>query len=717
MKNYRTTAILIGCLINIYCINASISNFDNKYKKVLEKYSIYTDSVINDYYSSGLIGNGLLGASVYKQQGDTLCWELGRTDVCDHRKENYSILYTDCRLPIGKFLVPMAKGSSSMLTDLYKCEVSGRIKNIDGTVSWRTLTPAEHNVFIIELEGENIPEIIFKPEQSISPRYTYKDQAYRNNDFLVGYTANPDPIVYTKNEFSICKQPLLAGGEYTTVWTISNRKNKKVLIASIACSQVHTDTEKEAINNIKTVQKETLKKVEKRHLKWWHTFYSKSYVSVPEDRYNAFFWSQLYKLGSATRSNRYPIDLMGPWFHNETPWPAIWWNLNIQLTYSPMFTINHSELSIPLLKMLDDNVENLKRNVPALCPYPAIAIGRSSTYNCKRTVEKEHGLLLWTLFYYWKYCSYTMDDTRLKEKLFPLLKLSINYYRYLLFKGEDKYLHLPSSHSPEYADTEDCNFELSLLRWGCETLIKTDKRFTINDPLLPEWENILNNLVPYPADQDGFLIGKNTKLKSGHRHYSHLLMLYPLQNFPLTTAENIEIAKKSINYWLGFKNAYYCGYTYTGASSMSTLMGEGNRAYNYLNIFFDKYMTPNTLYKEAGPVFETPMSALASFTEMLLSSNNETIRIMPAIPDTWKNIKFDNLLAEGGFEVSAQRSNGLTENISLKSLYGGKCKVYCDIPDKERKIETSKTVTIQTGENNSLILSIPKGETVTIIRK
>ena len=141
MKNYRTTAILIGCLINI----------DNKYKKVLEKYSIYTDSVINDYYSSGLIGNGLLGASVYKQQGDTLCWELGRTDVCDHRKENYSILYTDCRLPIGKFLVPMAKGSSSMLTDLYKCEVSGRIKNIDGTVSWRTLTPAEHNVFIIEL--------------------------------------------------------------------------------------------------------------------------------------------------------------------------------------------------------------------------------------------------------------------------------------------------------------------------------------------------------------------------------------------------------------------------------------------------------------------------------------------------------------------------------------------------------------------------------------
>lgn len=92
---------------------------------------------------------------------------------------------------------------------------------------------------------------------------------------------------------------------------------------------------------------------------------------------------------------------MGPWFHNVTPWPAIWWNLNIQLTYSPMCVIGHSELSEPLLKLLDDHVGNLLKNVPAECPYLAIAVGRTSSYDCVSPVAKEHGLLLWTLYYYW----------------------------------------------------------------------------------------------------------------------------------------------------------------------------------------------------------------------------------------------------------------------------------------------------------------------------
>lgn len=53
------------------------------------------------------------------------------------------------------------------------------------------------------------------------------------------------------------------------------------------------------------------------------------------------------------------MDLMGPWYHDSTPWPAIWWNLNIQLTYSPLFAINHVELVKPLADMLDAKVKNL----------------------------------------------------------------------------------------------------------------------------------------------------------------------------------------------------------------------------------------------------------------------------------------------------------------------------------------------------------------------
>ena len=130
-----------------------------------------------------------------------------------------------------------------------------------------------------------------------------------------------------------------------------------------------------------------------------------------------------------------------------------------------MFAINHIDLALPLLNMLDNNVENLKKNAPAGFADCAV-MGRTSTYDCVSNVGKEHGLLMWTMLYYWKYCQYTNDTERLKTKFFPLLKLALNYYRYLLIDGEDGYLHMPVSYSPEYGEAADCNFELALLRWG-----------------------------------------------------------------------------------------------------------------------------------------------------------------------------------------------------------------------------------------------------------
>ena len=712
MKN----KIFIGLVLSMSILPVSAKNID--FRKELKQYSIYTDSVVNDYYSSGLIGNGFLGASVYKEKGDTLCWELGRTDVTDHRIGNFPFAYQKCRLPIGKFLIPMSGGSSDMLMDLYKSEVSGHVRNGSVAFAWRTLTPACHNVYVIELKGDELPDILFRPEVSISPRYIYKNGTYKDRmgDKLQGYGPNPSPRIYEENGFYVCKQPMLAGGEYTTVWKKVKQKGLLLLVASVAYSQSRTDTEKDAMKDIDGLFSCSLEKAEKMHLEWWRKFYSKSYISVSEERYNAFFWTQLYKLGSATRSDRLPIDLMGPWYHNNTPWPAIWWNLNIQLTYSPVFAINHSELSLPLFSMLDNHVDNLKKNVRN-SPYPAAAIGRVSSYDCDRPVEKEHGLLTWTLLYYWKYCRYTMDNTRLKEKFFPLLKLAINYYRPMLYEGKDGYLHLPKSYSPEYGEAEDCNFELSLLRWGCETLIKVDEMFALDDELLPEWSRISDKLVPYPVDKDGFLIGKDVKLTSGHRHYSHLLMLYPLENFPLDTPKNKDIANRSINFWLGFKNQYYQGYTYTGSSSMAILLGDGERAYRYLNVFFDKFIRKNTLYGESGPCFETPMSALASFTEMLLSGKDGVIKIMPAVPEKWKDIKFERLLAEKGFEVSAERTDGTVKRVFVKSLYGGSCKIYPGIEKEVCKIKLSGQAKVKSSDENGFELIMPRGGTAEISRK
>lgn len=670
----------------------------------LQKYSIRFDSVINNYYAGGFVGNGLCGAMVYKEKGDTLCWELGRTDIVDHREGD--VLYFKCRLPVGKLQLPMSGHKSNMLINLEKAEVTGKF----GKVSWRCYMPACRNVLIVEWEGQdNLPDIGFQPAISQSPRLAFKGSIYQVPE---GYVPNPPAIEYREGEYRICKQTLLGGGEYSTVWRVMEKKGKKKLILSIVYSQTSTNTEKEGIRNIEEVTAQSTAFLEKEHQEWWHNFYSRSFVSVGEDLFDSFYWTQLYKLGSATRSDRLPIDLMGPWYHNHTPWPAIWWNLNIQLTYSPLFAINHIELAEPLLNMLDEHVENLKKNVPEGFINSA-AIGRASSYDCLREVGQEHGLLMWTMLYYWKYCQYTHNFERMKTKFFPLMKLAVNYYRYLLTEGEDGYLHLPVSYSPEYGEAADCNFELSLLRWGCSTLIKASEICQIEDTLVDESRRILQRLAPYPQDQDGLMIGKDVKLTYGHRHYSHLLMLYPLANLPLDVAENAELARRSILYWLSFKGGYQ-GYTYTGASSMSTLLGDGEKARSYLKVMLDRFLQPNSFYRESGPVFETPMSGLASFTEMLLLSQDSIIQVCPAIPQEWKNIHYKGLRAEGGFEVEVKRQNGITCEIKIHSLFGTPCLLKSDIPTHRMEVTGGK-YNIQA--NESVRLYIPQGKTMTIKNK
>lgn len=120
-----------------------------------------------------------------------------------------------------------------------------------------------------------------------------------------------------------------------------------------------------------------------------------------------------------------------------------------------------------------------------------------------------------------------MDDNVLRDKLFPLLKGAVNYYLHFLEKGEDGKLHLPKTYSPEYDAVEDCNFDLALLRWGCQTLLESAKRLNIQDPLMETWQSVLYDLVAYPMDENGLLIGKDMPYAFSHRHYSHLLAIYP----------------------------------------------------------------------------------------------------------------------------------------------------------------------------------------------
>ncbi|UUZ83942.1 hypothetical protein LJK88_09340 [Paenibacillus sp. P26] len=73
----------------------------------------------------------------------------------------------------------------------------------------------------------------------------------------------------------------------------------------------------------------------------------------------------------------------------------------------------------------------------------------------------------------------------------------------------------------------DAHYDLALLRWGCTTLLDICGRLQLDDPLAGKWEDVLRRLTPYPTDENGFLIGRDQPMEFGHRHFSHLLAVFP----------------------------------------------------------------------------------------------------------------------------------------------------------------------------------------------
>jgi len=325
------------------------------------------------------------------------------------------------------------------------------------------------------------------------------------------------------------------------------------------------------------------------HRRWWHAYYPASFLSIPHPRMESCYWIQVYKFGSGARKGRAFMDTMGPWMVENTAWANGWFNLNTQLSYWFLSTANRLEVADSLFAKLDEKLPQLAANMPK--SYGGDCAGMSSivpqTFISSFPAGKLGftGELLWTCHDYWLMLERTMDAKRTTDNFFPLLKKSVNTYLHFMVEGTDGKVHLPNTRSPEYGGGEDCSFNLSLFRWGLHTLIQIDERYKINDPRLPKWKDVLARLVDYPTNENGFMVAKDFPFEQSHRHYSHLLMIYPLCEVNIDQPESRELIATSVDHWINYPGTGCAGYSWSGAAAMYALQGDGEKAAHYLDIF------------------------------------------------------------------------------------------------------------------------------------
>lgn len=624
------------------------------------------------------LGNGLLGTMVYGEEHASkrhvLRMVTGRTDVTASRMDKPGF---PPRVPLGELdleLEGKIYHPTHMRISLWNAELQATLTTTSGEVKLRSLVHSLYPVIAVEIEttaGESGARCAWYAYPEVDPVLKNADGLNLNQYIPV------TEVEQTEREdgIRVCSQKYSVEDGCVTAWKeVQVSPNRRICWLSVARGYGES-AKAEAVKAVAQASAANFEEWVQAHRAWWHRYYRQSFVSLPDGRLESFYWIQMYKLASATRSDSPLIDNQGPWL-TSTPWPGVWFNMNVQMSYSPVYTANRLEIGESLVRSLYANRDNLILNVPEDCRHDSAGLGRSCSFDLSAKVEDEVGNLTWVCHSIWRHYRYAMDDAMLEDVLFPILKRSVSYYMHLLEEGDDGLLHLPPTISPEYGSfmrttVPDCHYDLSLLRWGCETLLAICGRVAAPDPLIPKWKDILARLAPLPVDETGFMIGRDMPLAYGHRHFSHLLAIFPLHLIGGETEEERALIATSLRHWLA-KEGDLRGFSMTGSASIAAILGWGDEALRLLQSLL-LIIKPNTMYKEAGPVIETPLAGAESIHDMLLQSWGGKLRVFPAVPKAWTELAYHDLRAEGAFLVSAVRKNAATQWIRVKSLAGEPC--------------------------------------------
>jgi len=721
--NIKTVIYIAGILVCLFNTTALAQDRPTapasaiNWPRFLSRNDMVWKNKLPDSWDRGIfLGNGCLGTIFWVNEKGAFNFEVSRGDLYDHRNvlAKNTTLYNTERLPNGHFelLLGKDKPKGQMRLDLWNAEATGQIRCDGNDYSISCFTAADRNVIILEVTGDTGQQLQWFPDTARSTRKSppkgyqpYPVQVLQHiKDITVSVQDMPEDIIYHTDG----KGP----GQYATAWLKQVNGNKTTYYISMGFSYPGTTAVKEAITLIEKTKRIGARQLQTLHRAWWHQYYPKSFVSVPDAAMESFYWIQMYKMASASRQGGPILDLMGPWFR-PTGWPAIWWNLNIQLAYWPFYMANHLEEAEPLARTVWNDRKALAENA---APYQSdsYAIGRATGPDGVCPVGGEVGNLPWTMNNLWMYYRSTMDDAYLQKQLFPLMKGTFNYLKHIVVKQSDDKWTLPKTASPEYTDgVENSSYTLACLKWLARTLIIADSRLKANDPIINDCEELLANIVPYEVDEKtGFMVGKDMHFAKSHRHWSHLFMVYPFHEYSWDNPEQAPLIKRSLEHWTSMPEAF-AGYSYLGAASIYEAGGKGDDALGYLHTFLKKAPQANTLYKEGFPVIETPLAFGRTLQEMLMNSFGNVIRVFPGVPSSWKDIAFADLRAEGAFLVSAVRKSGETQFIRIKSLAGEPCHIKTDMT-KSIKVAGIDSKLLKDMGNGEIELTLKQGETAVL---
>ena len=287
---------------------------------------------------------------------------------------------------------------------------------------------------------------------------------------------------------------------------------------------------------------------------------------------------------------------------------------------------------------------------------------------------------IWAAQSFDEYYLYTGDKKFLKDRAYPYFK-DIGTAIKALLKEKNGKLYLPLSTSPEIYDNTrkaylkgNSNFDLALLIYLFSTL-KTYAQILGKNKESESYDKILNKLDDIGLDGRHILLDTEQHTFASHRHFSHLMCLYPLHLINYDTDEHKRIYEGSLWDIELHGTGLWVGYSYGMCAQIYAMAQKGNAAYEKLRQFANGYVAENGFHLNGdfkgygySCIQYRPFTLEASYAycdalhEMLMQDHQGYIHLFPAMPQSWneKGISFKSLRSRNGVLVSANCKKGET---------------------------------------------------------
>ena len=683
--------------------------------KGLEKYDIRYDQAILSWDEALPLGNGKIGALIY---GDgPICIALDRVDLWDKRVNPTTLekgfTYANMvRLAQSERetdwkeyqrLFDDIYGDTPYPTKLTACRLEldfGRkTRDIHSHIS------LENAVAKVEAKGENSfrLESFISATESVGVIRLYG--AYQYNFHTPKYMteAGADPkrrlnyppaIISESGTFTVYRQDTLTDFSYAVILLEKRRQGYTELFYTVAT----TDDSKDFISYGKELLRKALQKgydlLKAEHMAWWKKYWLKSKLKIGDFLLEKTYYRSWYLFASCSRKGSYPMPLQGVWTADNDelpPWKGDYHHdTNTQLSYQAYLKANRLEegkVFIDYLWGLKSAFEKFAKEfygvdgllLPSCSTIDGKALGGWPHYSLSPTMT------IWTAQSFDEYYLYTGDEAFLRERAYPFLK-GVGKAIYGLLEEKDGKLYLPLSTSPEINDNRkeaylqpNSNFDQALLLYLFKTLQGYEKRLGGNGT---EYTEILSKLDDIAVDNGMVMLDKTQHLTKTHRHFSHLMCLYPLHLINYDTPEHKKIYNNSIFELEYLGTGMWVGFSFAMSAQIYAMAENGNAAYERLYQFANGFVAENGFhlngdFKKNGYTtfhyrpftLESLFGFCDALQEMLLQEHQGYIHLFPAVPEDWKKrkIAFQDLRSYGGVLVSAQMFGGQLQKIILKT--------------------------------------------------